>query len=244
MKTIRNCILGICIILILVSVFLFLLKRKYILLNPLLVGKDAVIGVDLSNHQGDVDMQSLKQQNIQFAYFKATEGSSYVDEYYANNMKNANEVGLPAGAYHFFSFESSGKTQAENFIATIGDIKGQLLPMVCIEYYGDYIENHPNKNDLVTELQIFLDTMEEMYGKKIVIYIEPRMLEAYLETNFDAYPKWLRSVYYPLTWEYHGDWVIWQYADRGQLEGYTGSEQYIDLDVLNKAYTLEDLMVN
>ena len=37
-------------------------------------------GVDVSSYQGEVDWDTLSEQNISFAYIKATEGSSYKDD--------------------------------------------------------------------------------------------------------------------------------------------------------------------
>ena len=53
----------------------------------------------------------------------------------------------------------------------------------------------------------------------------------------------MSSLYTPLSWNYRDDWYIWQYLNRGQLEGYTGGETYIDLNVLNENKKLEDLVV-
>jgi len=55
-------------------------------------------------------------------------------------------------AYHFFSYDSEEKTQAENFIKTIGnDIKGRLIPTVDVEYYSDKEQNPPDKENVVKE---------------------------------------------------------------------------------------------
>ena len=96
------------------------------------------IGVDVSAYQAEIDMQKLGKQNIKFIYIKATEGSKTQDEKFAQNWQNARDADLVSGAYHFFSYDSAGKTQAENFIKTVGtDMKGRLLPAVDVEYYGD-----------------------------------------------------------------------------------------------------------
>ena len=51
--------------------------------------KFPVRGVDVSHYQGAIDWQVLSAQSIQFAYIKATEGSSLVDEYFAQNWQDA-----------------------------------------------------------------------------------------------------------------------------------------------------------
>ena len=97
-------------------------------------------------------MSKLKEQNIQFLYIKATEGSTAQDERFAAYWKNAKNAGLLSGAYHFFSYDSEGRTQAENFIITVGpDLKGRLLSVNDVDYYGDKEQNPPERTDVIRE---------------------------------------------------------------------------------------------
>ena len=226
------------------SVFV-LAKTKTIFINRWFVNeKNSTIGVDVSSYQADIDMNKLKEQNIRFIYIKATEGSSARDDRFTENWANAAKAGLLSGAYHFFSFDSDGKTQAENYIKTVGtDINGRLLPAVDIEYYGDKEKNPPAKEDIIRELRVWLETIEKEYGVKPMIYTGADIYKKYLKGEFDEYKKWISSLYTPLSWNYKDDWYIWQYLNRGELQGYTGGERYIDLNVLNKDKSLEDLIV-
>ncbi len=248
-KRSNKLVLTIAVLLILIAtvyctVFL-LAKQKKIFINKWFVNeKYSIIGVDISSYQADVDMTVLKEQSIRFIYIKATEGSSHKDDRFTENWENAKTAGLPSGAYHFFSYDSSGITQAENFIDTVGhDMTGRLLPVVDVEYYGDKEANPPEKEDVVRELQVFLDALEEAYGIKPMIYTRTDIYDKYLKGEFDGYKKWISSLYMPLSWKYRDDWYIWQYLNRGELKGYTGGEKYIDLNVLNKDKQLEDLII-
>lgn len=237
-------------ILFLVLIILYLLisdlvKERKILINQWLVKeKKNTIGVDLSAYQADVDMAGLKSQGISFVYIKATEGSSHQDSKFRDNWNNAQDAGLLAGAYHFFSYDSPGDTQAENFIRTVGhDIAGRLIPAVDVEYYGDKEENPPDEEDVVRELSVFLDALEKEYGVEPLIYTRPAIYEKYIRGSFDGYKIWMSSPFAPLKWNYKGDWYIWQYLTRGILEGYSGGEKYIDLNVLNRKKSLDELIV-
>ena len=238
----------IIIVIILVSIYLtvfILAKQKKIFINKWFVDeKNSTIGVDVSSYQANINMNKLKEQNIKFIYIKATEGSSKQDDKFAEYWENAKQAELLSGAYHFFSYDSEGKTQAENFIKTVGtDIKGRLLPVVDVEYYGDKEQNPPNKEDVIRELKIFLEMLEKEYEVKPLIYTEADLYDKYLKGEFDGYKKWMSSLYTPLSWNYKDDWYIWQYLNRGELEGYTGGEKYIDLNILNKDKKIEDLIV-
>ena len=238
----------ILVVLVLALIFLTvfgLAKKKVIFLNKWFVNENgSTIGVDISAYQADVDMAKLKEQNVAFIFIKASEGSSHQDKRFRENWKNAQEAGLPAGAYQFFSYDTPGKTQAENYISMVGgDLTGRLLPVVDVEYYGDKEKNPPAKEAVVRELTDFLNALEAQYGVKPMIYTHCDLYKKYLADSFADYKIWMSSLYTPLKWNYRGDWYIWQYLNRGELEGYTGGEKYIDLNILNKDKDLNDLFV-
>ena len=246
MKKLLKIVIIIAAVLLVIFLTVFILaKMKIVFINEWFVDKsNSTIGVDISSYQADVDMEKLKEQDIRFVYIKASEGSKLQDDKFAANWENALKAGLPSGAYHFFSFDSPGSTQAENFIKAVGDdIKGRLLPVVDVEYYGDKEKNPPDKEDVIRELTVFLNAVEDKYGVKPMIYTGAGMYEKYLSDLAPEYRFWISSLYTPLGWNYHGDWYIWQYLNRGRLEGCSGGEQYIDLNVLNKEKTLDELTV-
>ncbi|MBR3233694.1 glycosyl hydrolase family 25 [Candidatus Saccharibacteria bacterium] len=231
-----------------VTSLFFLIKNKQILFNPMFVSREKqIVGVDISHYQGEVDFNKLAGQGIKFAYIKATEGSAYTDEHFADNWEKANSSALSSGvligAYHFFSFGSGGGVQAENYASVVGDLKGKLIPVVDVELYGEYLNQPPDNNSVVTELKSYLRALEIRYGVKPMIYAEVDVYKRYLEGNFSGYPFWIRSVFYPIDWEFHHDWTLWQYTDRGELDGYYGEDKYIDLNVLKDGKKLEDLVV-
>lgn len=218
-------------------------KNRYISINEWSLNSNSVRGVDISEYQADVDMNKLKEQGIQFVYIKATEGSTHIDRQFATNWQNAQNTELSAGAYHFFNFESPGAEQAENYINTVGEsLDGRLIPAVDLEIYGEKELVQPNKDSLRSELKIMLDRLEAQYHVKPIIYAQKDFYDTYL-TDFSDYPRWVRDVYVPARWNNGNDWLIWQYNDRGRLDGYTGGEKYIDLNVINSNKSLSDLKV-
>ena len=225
------------------AALLGLARYKVIPVNQLFLGPDAVGGVDVSAYQGRSDMGRLAEQGVQFVYMKATEGSGFVDARFRENWEAAAEAGLPAGAYHFFSFESPGATQAANYIQTVGDLDGALVPAVDVEWYGPYWNERPKKADAVRELGALLDSLEERYGVRPLLYAHREVYEALLADDFADYPLWVSNTAYPAWFDGWDDWTVWQYFDRGELEGYEGGDHRIDLDVLGPGKSLEDLAV-
>ena len=78
-----------------------------------------VKGVDVSSYQKDIDWEGLESEGIGFAFIKATEGSSHCDGRFEYNWREANKTDMKVGAYHFLSYDTPGKSQAENYIDTV-----------------------------------------------------------------------------------------------------------------------------
>lgn len=192
--------------------------------------KYPVFGVDVSNYQGDVDWNILEEQGVRFAFIKATEGSGHIDESVRQNLERASETDIKLSAYHFFSFDSAGETQAENFISVVSADEIDMPPVVDIEYYADKRKNKPSKEEAENILRPLLSELEEYYGVKPIIYTTLPVYCRYVKENFSDYPLWIRSVNFEPDLI---DWKFWQYCDSGELEGYNGDEKCIDFNVYN-----------
>lgn len=192
--------------------------------------KYPVMGVDVSHYQGEIDWNILKKQNVSFAFIKATEGSSHVDEYAESNLVNAAKTDIRISAYHFFSFDSPGETQAENYISVVDADEIDMPPVVDIEYYGDKQSNRPSEAETEAILKPLLIKLEEHYGEKPIIYTTLPVYSRYISGSFSEYPLWIRNVNCEPEFM---SWKFWQYSDKGELEGFAGEEEYIDLNVYN-----------
>lgn len=208
-----------------------LVYQGIILLNGLNIGSYPVRGVDVSSYQGNIDWSVLQEENIQFAFIKATEGSSYVDPKFSENYHNTLSSSLRIGYYHFFSFDSAGITQAENFIQNVPKTENMLPPVVDVEFYGDKEQNPPKSEDVVKELSIFIETLESYYDLKPIIYATDTSYNLYIKESFQEYDLWIRSVYTKPSEDI--PWTFWQYTNREKLDGYIGEETFIDMNVFS-----------
>lgn len=216
----------------------FAVKNRDININKWFVGNYQK-GVDVSSYQEDVDMNRLKEQGISFVYIKATEGSSHKDDSFNKKWSDAKAAGLAAGAYHYFSYHSSGAAQAESFINVVGRLNNEnLIPAIDMELTAEEVYNPPEKDDVVRGLKAFLAVVEEKYKVKPLIYAQKDYYDKYLADDFSSYPRWIRNVYYPVFIDAGDDWAVWQYWDRNVLEGYSG-EKYIDMNVVNNLDTIK-----
>jgi len=183
-----------------------------------------VRGIDVSHHQGQIDWQRVAADDVAFAVIKATEGGDHVDDAFATNLREARAAGLAVGAYHFFTFCRPGADQAKNFIAVVPHDQPLLPPVVDVEFGGN-CPQRPSPEQLNAELQAFLGPVEAAFGKPAIVYLTDDAAEAY-SAHIAARPRWLRSL---LILPHEGDWIYWQYHNRGRVDGIEGD---VDLNVL------------
>ncbi len=235
MKTnsIRLITIIISVVIVLCIVMFSLVWNGVIILNGLFSKKYSVKGIDVSSYQGEIDWDKLSTQDISFVFIKATEGSSFVDKNFSYNFESAQKTSLAVGAYHFFSYDSEGETQAQNFIDTVKPYKGMLPPVIDLEFYADKEENPPDRAAVEKQLKILLNLLEEHYGQKPIIYATEKSYKLYLSNGYKDYDIWIRNVVSTPKLSDNRDWTFWQYTNRERLDGYNGEEKYIDMNVFN-----------
>ena len=223
------------IIFLILLVFFLMIFNGYIIPTKLEAEKYEVRGVDVSEYQGEVDWDRIKDQGISFAFIKATEGSKSKDEYFDRNFEKLKNMDMLLGVYHFFSFETEGEEQAQNYINTVGHIENDdsiFIPIIDIEYYSYYKKAKPYKEWIIEELQTMLDDLENTYRIKPMIYTTMGFYDDYINGNFSDYDIWIRDIVTKPNLE-NRDWRFWQYTGKGRLDGYSGEEKFIDLNVFN-----------
>ncbi len=191
--------------------------------------KYPVRGVDASHYQGKMDWETIANQGITFAFLKATEGSGTVDDCFQQNWLNARAAGLYVGAYHFFSFDSSAVTQADNYISVVPATEDSLPPVIDLEYYRK--ENLPPAKAVRESLRVLVSHLRQAYGKVPIIYTTDACWKEYLKDAEFEYTLWIRSIYTSPPSYLKPKWTFWQYNPRGMLDGYEGGEVLIDLNV-------------
>ena len=220
-------------LLISIPILSVLVWNGIILLNNPSPNRYPVRGVDVSRYQGQIDWELLASNDISFAFIKATEGSSHVDSCFSYNYEEARKTSLRIGAYHFFSYDSEGQTQADHYISIVEKTDDMLPPVIDLEFYGDKEQNPPAQDQVRQELTVMLDRLEEYYSMKPIIYATEKSYKLYLADAFQEYDIWIRNIFTSPRLSDHREWTFWQYTDRGKLEGYKGDEKYIDMNVFN-----------
>ena len=128
-------------------------------------------GIDVSHWQGTIDWAKVRAAGKKFAYIKASEHTTFVDDTYLTNCSRAKSAGLKVGAYHF-ARPNIGTTdayaEADHFIGTADWTSGELRPVLDLEDTGGL-----TSSALQTWVKAFVQRIYDRTGVRAVIYVSP-----------------------------------------------------------------------
>ncbi|NKQ55946.1 lysozyme [Amycolatopsis sp. K13G38] len=134
-----------------------------------------VEGIDVSGHQGNVDWASYWNQGKRFAYVKATESTTYVNPYFAQQYNGSYDIGMIRGAYHFATPDTAGGAAQANYFVDHGggwSADGKTLPGALDMEYNPYGATcyGLSKSGMAAWIRDFSDTYYARTGKYPTIY--------------------------------------------------------------------------
>jgi lysozyme len=148
-------------------------------------------GIDISKHNLVVNWNRVKNQTdwkIDFLIIKATSGSSWTDEMYFENRRQAQKLWSVVGFYHYYRPSENSTLQAKNYIKVVRLWSGNIKPIVDIEDTS-IIQSH---DKLRSGLKNWLNIVNKHYGVVPIIYTYGNFWEKYLKGHgFDKYPLWI-----------------------------------------------------
>ena len=166
--------------------------------------------VDISHHNGNVDLAKAQAAGIVGVIHKATQGTSMVDNMYDQNRQKADAASLLWGAYHFGT-QADGVAQADFFLSKVNADGKTLLVL-------DY---EPNGNSTMTlgQAKAFVARINEVTGRFPGLYsgslikqqlggkpADPVLSQCFLWiAQYGPAPSNI-----PATWP---AWTMWQYTD-------------------------------
>ena len=194
------------------------------------------VGIDVSHHQGDIDWQTVSKEKIMFVYIKATEGKTYTDPKFHQNIKGAQKAGLKVGAYHFFRMTSGAREQFNHFYSQVSKYKLDLIPMIDVEVPAEEVKSLKHVQD---SLDVFIKLVTQKYGKKPMIYGTQRSYNTYCAPKYNNLHLYIgRYGSNAPEIEGEGSYSIWQYSEHGKINGIPRA---VDLCRFRKGYGVKDI---
>lgn len=193
-----------------------------------------VKGVDVSHHNPILNWEEALNQNITFAYLKATEGNTHIDRNYPYNYDLAKKANIKVGAYHFYTFGLSGIEQANHFIKTAQCKSGDLIPAIDVEHSKAnlYSKDKAFLSIVIEELKELENALYEYYGVHPLIYTNKDCYKLYIKENFPNNLLWISDLHKEPDKDIK-NWRIWQFSHKGELPGMIGD---IDLNYYRYSY--------
>ncbi|MFT8696757.1 MAG: GH25 family lysozyme [Oenococcus sicerae] len=125
--------------------------------------KNFALGTTLSSDQPYTDYPYLKSQGISFAYFRATTGSSSLDNLFSSSIKSAKDAGLSVGAMLVFDSSTTAYGSYLYFVQKVGKETGNLP--IAIYVSDDSITDSGS----ITNLQGLIQDLKDYYPNNSVI---------------------------------------------------------------------------
>lgn len=193
-------------------------------------------GIDVSEHQGNVNFASVKAAGIEFAMIRAGYGWTTQDKKFEQNVNGFLSAGIKIGAYWFIYATNVNEAikNADKCIEVLSKFKGKFTyPIGCdYEYDSDaYSEKQgvkQNKASRTAIIEAFCDRLEEA-GYYVSVYLNKDYIANKLNyselTQFDL---WLAEWDVKKPYRTCG---MWQQSDELKIAG-----NVFDADIAYKDY--------
>lgn len=172
-----------------------------------------IVGIDVSAHNGDIDFERVKAEGIEFVIIKASEGSTFKDKRFVDNVRKARKAGLKVGAYHFFRFDTPGYMQGLNFVNSIHGRNLDLPAVIDIEEFTN--PNFQTTKLVMNRVAEMADHLESR-GYRVMLYTNKKGHARFIKGQLETYPLWLCSLG-SLPDDIECD--IWQATHHGRVNG-------------------------
>ncbi len=199
----------------------------------------AVLGIDVSSHQGYIDWQAVADSGVDYAILQVGyrgygDGSIHQDETFEFNITAAKAAGLSVGVYFFSQALSLEEAEAEAHTVL------SLIDGHTIEYpvYFDWEPVENARSDTISSSELtacakrFCQTIEEA-GYRAGVYFNLSLATRYYQLyELKDYAFWLADYQEVPSFPFY--FGMWQYTDGGTVPGISAS---VDL---NLAFTYDN----
>ena len=218
--------------------------------NGMEVAGASAFGIDVSEHNGDIDWGKVKASGVDYAIIRIGYGGdspSQDDKKVIQNLNGAISAGLKIGVYIYsYGWDAeTGESEARHVLRVLNAAGIQPSDLDYPVYYdleqegvsnGKYPglpvgiddggkEIRATNSDLLSMAKAFASTIESA-GYEVGVYANLNWWNSYLTSSeYNQWDRWVAQ--YNTQCDYSGDYAMWQCMSDGRISGVSG---YTDIN--------------
>ena len=184
-------------------------------------------GIDVSEHQGNINWDAVKASGVDFAILRVGFGApsfgGRTDYQFQRNISECERLGIPYGIY-LYSYAWDDGQAADEAAFVISNIAGHS-PQLPIYYdlEDNSIIADGRQGGIASRASVFCNRILNA-GYKVGIYANLNWFNNILTDpvfNSPSWDHWIAQYNYQC--DYAGKYSFWQYASDGSVDGISGS---------------------
>ena len=186
-------------------------------------------GIDVSEHNGEIDWEKVKNDGIDFAIIRCGYGQdmeSQDDDYWEANVEACEALGIPYGVYLYSHADTLEKAQSEaQHVLRLLKGHDPAYPV-----YYDLEDNITLElsDSMKTQIATTFCNIITDNGYETGVYSSLYWWNDYLtDPVFNNWSRWVAQ--WNPTCDYQGEYDLWQCSSTGQVDGINGN---VDLNFL------------
>lgn len=189
-------------------------------------------GIDVSQHQANINWENVKNSGVEFAILRlgwiGNKNNHTIDTKFERNYAECKRLNIPVGVY-VYVYSSSVETVKSGANWTVERLKGKNLELPV---YIDMEDASISKlgKDKLTEMVFEFNKIIEASGRWAGVYANKNWFDNYLHKDNikKRFTTWI--AHYGINENtYNGQYDILQYTDKGSIAGINGK---CDLNVM------------
>ncbi|MXQ74220.1 hypothetical protein GSF08_09755 [Clostridiaceae bacterium DONG20-135] len=178
-------------------------------------------GIDVSQHNGELDVAKIKQSGVSFIIIRTSYGMYYEDQQFRRTVAKCEVQKMPYGFYHY-SYARNLKEAEQEVAGMLASIAGKhpSYPVYIDMEDSDYWKkNNGNpSNEVYQEICEYFCKRVEEAGYYAGIYANLDWLKNRLRSpRLDRFDKWVAQ--WSAACTYDLPYGMWQYSSNGKVNG-------------------------
>lgn len=173
-------------------------------------------GIDVSEHQGEIDFNAVKTDGVDFVIIRAGYGIGHVDKNFYANYKNAKAAGLDVGAY-WYSYATDDDfcaSEAQSCIETISGLTFEYPIFFDLEEQTQISQGKAFCSSLIDTFCSTLENAGYFSGFYSYLGMISSAVNDYIKSRYTCWvAQWSSNC------SYVGDYGLWQYSATGNIDG-------------------------